>query len=383
MRNGNREDEGRQNTEMQVRSALKRKQRRRLIKRIIGWIIFLVIVVLAIYSYNFYKTNGRLPLTRAVTTAAAPVGPTEIQVVETTFSQVIDLSGSVEAYQTQTVVFRSTGAVTGVFVKEGDRVRKGDLLATIDDTNQKYNVANYESRIEEARLTGSVREIELLEMQLSQANNNLEYTKAYANFDGVVATVNIDEGDYSEAGNKAMVIIDRSKLKATVEIDEIDIQYVTIGMNADLVFDSIVGRTVDAVVTYMPMIGRTTSQNIGVLDVELTIDNPPAQIYPGFTFAGSITVESENTMLVVPTVSIITDRGVTYVNKKGSGGNPVQTTVTAKYLGEGMSQIIAGDVKAGDTLLVPASAGNSLYNLMRGAMGGQATSVQMTAPVRR
>jgi hypothetical protein len=48
-----------------------------------------------------------------------------------------------------------------------------------------------------------------------------------------------------------------------------------------------------------------------------------------------------------------------------------------------MSQIIAGDVKAGDTLLVPASAGNSLYNLMRGAMGGQATSVQMTAPVRR
>lgn len=369
-----------QTTEMQVRSALKKKMRKRLIKRIFGWVVFLLIVAAGIYAYQFYKTNGRLPLARPALIQAAASGPTEVKVAETKYSQVIDLSGSVEAFQIQTVVFRSTGAVTAVYVKEGDLVKKGDLLATIDDTSQKYNLANIESKIEEARLNGSVREQQLLEMQLTMARNNLEYTKAYANFDGVVATVNIAAGDYSEAGNKAMVIIDRSKLKATVEIDEIDIQNVKIGMKADLKFDAVSGRTIDSQVTYVPMIGRTTNQGIGVLDVELTIDNPPVAIYPGFTFAGSISIPAESSMLVVPANAVTTTRNVSSVNKKGADGNPVKVVVTTKYLGEGMTQILSGDVKAGDTLLVNNSTGNSIFSMMGGAANVTTRVQQGSAP---
>ncbi len=354
----NNKNNAKESTEERVRTSLKKKRRKKRIKQLITWIIVLAIVALGVYSYQYYKSNGSLPFIGG-DRAAALAGPVEEQttvVREVEFSQTIDLSGHVEPYDAQTVVFRATGAVTGVFVKAGDQVKKGDLLATIDDTSQSYNLANIESLIEEATLEGSKRKLELLEMQKTMAINNLDYTKAYANFDGVVASVSVDKGDYFAAGDKAMIIIDRSKLKATVEIDEIDIQSIKIGMDAELTFDSLPGQTVIAQVTDIPMLGRTTNQGIGVLDVEIVIEEPSTAISPGFTFAGTISADDMKKMLVVPTSAVISNRrGSDTIRKKGADGKAVAVEVTTKYLGEGMSEVLSGDIKAGDTIFMGAA----------------------------
>ena len=349
-------------TEARVRASLRKKLRKKRIRRMIIWIIILVIVAIGIYSYQYYRTNGRLPFINAerlAQTAEASAAMQEVAVRGIEFTQTIDISGNVEAFQTQRVMFRSTGAVTGVFVEEGDAVTKGELLATIDDTSQSYTLADIESRIEEATLQGSLRQLELLERHKAMALNNLDYTRSYANFAGLVASVAVDEGDYFEAGSTAMLIIDRSKLKATVEIDEIDIQSVHTGMLAELSFDALPGRIIEATVTYIPMLGRTTGQGIGVVDVEIVIEDPPSAIVPGFTFAGSITADEVRKMLVVPTSAITSNRrGSDTVRKKGSDGNPVTVEVTSSYLGEGMSQILSGNLKAGDILLMTPTQNN-------------------------
>ena len=161
--------------------------------------------------------------------------------------------------------------------QKGDRVSKGDLLATIDDTSQRYEIANIENLIAGARLEGAASQLNLYEMQLELRKNNLEYTRAYANFDGVVASVAVDEGDYAEAGTVVIILVDTSRLKATVEIDEIDMQSVTKDMEAVLSFDAAPNTEVGAYIDYIPMLGRTTSQGIGVMDVELVIDEPPGR----------------------------------------------------------------------------------------------------------
>ena len=361
-------------TEERVRASLKKKLRKRRVKRLVTWIVVLALVGFGIYSYRFYKTNGHLPFTdgeAATQAAAAATAMQEVAVREIEFTQTIDISGNVEAYQTQMVMFRSTGAVTGVFVEEGDSVKKDDLLATIDDTSQAYNLANIESQLEEARLQGSQRQVDLLERQRTMALNNLDYTRSYANFDGLVATVSVDEGDYFEAGSAAMVVINRSKLKATVEIDEIDIQSVEKGMKAELTFDSLPGETIEATVTYIPMIGRTTTQGIGVMDVEIVMEDPPEAIAAGFTFAGTISADEVKKMLVIPTNAVVTNRrGSDTVRKKGSDGNPVSVEVTTNYLGEGMSEILTGDLKAGDIVLLGTTANNLFSNGIPGATPG-------------
>ena len=132
---------------------------------------------------------------------------------ESVFTSSIDISGYLEAADLQNVQFRSTGAITGVFVKVGDIVKKGDLLATIDDTSSRYNLLR-------------------AELNLQNAKNNMEYTKATAYFDGVVVEVNIAEGDYTEAAKtlNLMQIADLSYLKAIVEVDEIDVKNLKEGM---------------------------------------------------------------------------------------------------------------------------------------------------------
>ncbi|MDY0303145.1 MAG: efflux transporter periplasmic adaptor subunit, partial [Sphaerochaeta sp.] len=88
------------------------------------------------------------------------------------------------------------------------------------------------------------------------------------------------------------------------------------------------------------------------MDVELKIPNPPSTIAPGYTFEGSITIEGETKILLVPQSAITTTRGSSSVTKKNSDGTTTRVTVTVKYLGEGMSQLLSGDVKVGDTLIV-------------------------------
>lgn len=338
-------------TENQVRSQLRKKMRKRRIKRTITWVLVIALLVSSYLTYSFYKENGYLPWNEK----KAPVSTireVEAKVYENFYTTTIDLSGHVEPNDTQSVILRSTGTITKVSVKEGDAVKKGDSLVAIDNTNAQYAVAKLKADIETAQLNGSQRDLELLNLQLKNAMNNLDYTQAYASFDGVVADVAVSEGDYFDAGKTAMTIIDRSKLKATVEIDEIDMQYVKVGQTASLVFDSLPGETLQGVVTYIPMLGRYTSQGIGVMDVEVTIDNPPKNLAPGFTFDGTIVVEGQVSLTLLPQSAVTTSRGTSTVLKKLDDGTTEKVTVTVKYLGEGICQLLTGDLNVGDTLVI-------------------------------
>ncbi|HKL57341.1 MAG TPA: HlyD family efflux transporter periplasmic adaptor subunit [Sphaerochaeta sp.] len=365
------EQEREMSTESQVRSQLKKKMRNQKIKQIVTWTVVIILLVAGFQIYSFYKSNGYFPWAEAKAPVSS-VKEIEVKVYESSFTTTIDLSGYVEPFDIQNVILRSTGTVTDVFVSEGDAVKKGDALIAIDNTNQLYEVASLEAEIDKARLSGSLRELELLELRLKSATNKLDYTQAYANFDGVIASVKVSEGDYFDAGSSAMTLIDRSRLKATVEIDEIDMQHIKIGQKADLLFDSYTAGTLIGEVTYIPMIGKYTNQGIGVMEVEITIADPPPSIAPGYTFEGTITNEGETVLTLLPQNALTVSRGgVTTVTKKLADGTKKSVVVTVKYLGEGISQLLTGDLKVGDTLIVRRTDTNaSAFAAMTG--GGTA-----------
>jgi membrane fusion protein (multidrug efflux system) len=355
-------------SENQVRSQLKKKRRKQRVKRILTTLIILALVIAGLFLYSFYKQNDRFPWSEARAPISA-VREVEAEVVESIFTTTIDLSGYVEPNDIQRVLLRASGTVTDVYVKEGQQVSKGDVLIAIDDTTQRYEVANLEANLEKIELTGGERDKELMEMQLTSARKRLDNTRAYANFDGVVASVDINVGDYFDAGATAMTIIDRQTLKATVEIDEIDMQYVELGQNAVLFFDSYPSASIEGYVDYIPMIGRYTNQGIGVMDVELKIPSPPPSIAPGYTFEGTITSEGETKILLLPQNAVTTTRGSSSVMKKQADGSSVRVPVTVKYLGEGMSQLLSGDLKAGDILIVRRTDTSNPFAAMTGGGG--------------
>ena len=332
-----------------ARESRRRKRRRRIA---VYSVLAIIIVVSAALLRSLLSSSDSAEMPQDVMLEAV--------VTENVYTQVIDLSGYVEPYDTQETKFRSTGAVTGVFVEEGDKVVEGQLLASIDNTSQLANLQSIRDSIEEAELRGSERDLELLRLQEISAENALEYTNIVANFDGEVASVDVEVNDYFEAGDSVMTIVDRSRLKATVEIDEIDMQYVDIGDKAELTFDSVPGEVIDAYVTYIPMLGRYTDQGIGVADVELTIEDPPEGLMPGFTFDGVINVEGDVSMILIPQAAVTIGRGgAATVERKKEDGSTETISVRVKYLGEGLCQVLSSDLVPGDVLVYRArSSGN-------------------------
>jgi len=356
-------------------AAKKKSKRRKTIRRIIIWTLVIAAVFYIMYAYNFHLKNSRWPWQKKVDQESTDLVRTQAYL--DVYTTNVDISGYIQAYDTQEVMIRATGVVTGVYVKEGDRVGKGQLLAEIDSTSQSRNVRDLEWQIEKAVIAGSTsqRDMELLQMSLDTARRQLENTKAYANFDGVVVKVSIKEGDYFEAGKSVMTIIDDSRYKATVEVDEIDVQLLEKGMTATLTADSIPGVNFEGYISYIPMIGRYTNTGIGVMDVEMIIDEPPQALKPGFSFEGIIEIQHEQSMLLVSQSAVTTRRGVSTVTKENADGSLETVTIQVKYLGENLYQVLSGNLKDGDTVVYTRSETG-----IAGLLGGMGASGGPSGP---
>ncbi len=147
--------------EKKLRAAKAARKRKKRIKSIIGWLVVILIVSLVLIWFLKMKKDSEAQI-EALKNRNTQV---EAVVEKSVYNREIDISGYVVPYDTLEAKFRSTGAVTGVYVSEGDYVKEGQILATIDDTQQRMNLQDIENQIAEARLTGSVKTLEILEMR--------------------------------------------------------------------------------------------------------------------------------------------------------------------------------------------------------------------------
>lgn len=348
--------------EKKIREAEARRKRKKRIKTIVGWLVVLVILALVLTWFLVMKKQSEEKI-KALEESQKMVDYT---VEKTSFDQTIDISGHVEPLDTYKANFRSTGVVTGVFVKEGDEVEEGTILATIDDTQQSMNLKDIENQITEAKINGSVKNVELLEMRKKNYENALNYTKLTAPFKGTVTSVNVKEDDYFEAGRDVITLLDCSSLKATVEINEIDIRNIFLGQKVTLYFDSYPGHSVEGYISYIPMMGKTTNIGSSVVDVEIQIDNPPKEILPSFTFTGAINIEGKEEMLIIPSLSLTTaSGGESTVQVKKEDGSIETRRVYVKYLGENKCQVING-LEEGETITYQDSSSFSLKSIIGG-----------------
>ncbi len=352
--------------ERKLRAAQSARRRRRRVKALVGWLVVIFIVSLVLVWFLKLKKDSEAKIEALQNSSAA----VEYTVTRSSYVKSIDISGNVEAYDKQEANFRASGSVTSVRVKVGDNVLKGQILATIDDSAQRANLYEIENKLQEAEISGAVKEVELLKLKKASYEQQLENTTLKANFDGIVSDVDVSENNYAEAGDTVVTILDLSRLKTTIEIDEIDMQYIELGQKALLSFDALPGTGVEAVVSYIPMEGRYTTSGIAVVDVEMTIDNPPSGLRTGFTFTGSIDLEQDVEMLLVPSASVSTERGgKSFVSVRKEDGSTEKRSVSVSYLGEGYSEVLSGLSEGEKVVYTPSS--NSIFGMMGAQMGGR------------
>ncbi|PCI71793.1 MAG: efflux transporter periplasmic adaptor subunit [Gammaproteobacteria bacterium] len=120
--------------------------------------------------------------------------------------KVMQYAAVVDASQKADLSFKVSGELIHVYVKQGDEVKKHQILAKLNDTDIKLKLAEAQSTFDKAKADYdrgmtlidknviSKADIDTLKAQYTSANtklkgakNNLEYTNLYASFDGVIA----------------------------------------------------------------------------------------------------------------------------------------------------------------------------------------------------
>lgn len=156
-----------------------------------------------------------------------------------TFHHFIDLQGKVDADESVAVTSRMPGALTRVYIDNGDVVRRGQLLAEIDGGVMYKSLAELEGQLKVAtdlynRQKGLWDQNIGSEVQLIQARNNkesiersiatmkesLSQTRIYAPTSGTIDQVMLKQGQAIAPGIPLANIVNLSKLKIKGEVTE-------------------------------------------------------------------------------------------------------------------------------------------------------------------
>lgn len=149
--------------------------------------------------------------------------------------------GVIEAGDHVSLGFKTAGQIERIYVKEGDRVRKGQLLARLDAKDYKLGVeaaqiqydqlndevARLQKLLNEKSITKNdyekaVAGLKQLGVQLKANKNKLEYTELRAPFNGSIQKVNFSPSEMVDAGTTVFNMLDLSHLEVVTDIPASD-----------------------------------------------------------------------------------------------------------------------------------------------------------------
>jgi multidrug efflux system membrane fusion protein len=241
-------------------------------------------------------------------------------------ARAIRIAGHTEADKRAALGVRAAGVITKLPVKEGQRVKEGDLILSLDNADKiaavdmaKQVVSQREAEMEAAeRLakTGNMAKLTLdsARSELSTARSQLEAAKAEedktevrAPFDGVIDKVPVEKGSSVQVGDNVATILALDPVIAAGEVSERDLDHISLGDEADIRL--IDGRKVKGTIRY---ISREAATATRTFRVEVAIPNPDFKVPAGMT--------AEVTLRAAPVSAAILPRSVVTLSVKGDLG---------------------------------------------------------------
>jgi HlyD family secretion protein len=317
-----------------------------------------IVVALIIVAANFLKSGEK-----TYTVQAEKVEKSDLTSLVTAYGKIIPRTDvKISAYVPAKIVRMP--------VKEGDWVKKGDLLVQLDDTeyraavNQaKAAVSSARASLDQAQLTYdrqkglfekkltsqeqfdmSKTDLDLAKAQyqqavanLDQANYNLSKTTMTSPMDGLVTSLNAEVGEIvmvgtmNNPGTVIMIVSDMSIIEAEVEVDETDIAEVKLDQKAQIKIDAFPDTTFEGKVTEIghtaQISGLGTQDQVTNFIVKVMLLNEVPAIRPGMSASVDITTNSRTDVLSVPIQAVVMrEEGDTLSAKKSKEQGAVAST---------------------------------------------------------
>lgn len=318
----------------------------------------LVIIAIAAGGYYWYQhVNG----TATETGTAAPMDfaiPVEtVAVKQEALVRSIVAVGSLLANEQVMLQPEFAGKVVTIHFKEGQKVNKGDLLVTLDDSIYKAELNQADARLKlsqantkrinslrkkglsnEQEEDQAVSELGVNRASRVLARTRLEKMAIHAPFDGTIGLRGISEGDYLTSGQDIVTLINSNPIKLEFRIPEVYLSEVAIGQKVDVRVDAFRGDSfsgeVYAIAPEVDVGGRSFM-------VRAQIANNDGLLVPGLFAQVELELERKENALLIPEAALMPAGDKQYVYRIDDG-KAVRTEVALGMRQGDMVEIISG-----------------------------------------
>jgi RND family efflux transporter MFP subunit len=274
---------------------------------------------------------------------AVPVTVGRVQYVQE--RETVSVSGTVTTPKSPAdVSFLVSGKVVFVGPREGEFVRKGQVLASIDPTDYRLDLAAAKAQTERAGVEYKRAEDEHRRMKMLYDSKSLapnDYQKFKATYDsdvqqyeqavaseklsrkrladatlhaptsGYIAKRSIEPGDTAAQGRTVFEIVQMDPVEVNVGVPETDVHLVRIGQKADIKVPALPGKSFEGTVR---IINVSADPNTRTYMTRISVANPEHSLRVGMVAEATIRGDRTVTMATLPGDAVIRDpQGATQV----------------------------------------------------------------------
>ena len=291
-----------------------------------------------------------------------------ISVGNTNLGGTKDYVGTIEEKMGSTLSFEIAGNITSIWVEEGDRVSKGQLLATINPTTVKEAHRATLTTLKQAQdayrrflplhQSGTISDMKWVEIgsKLEQAKaaesiarQQLSHSTLTAPFAGVIAAKNVDLGTYVLPGQPVLKLANVAQVNAKVSVPEAEISHLHVGDKVKLTVAALSGAIFRGTISEKGIDANPISHTY---DVKVGITNPQGRLLPGMVCNAQVQGSAATPFhITVPSQSIELDvDNSRFVWTVVNGKAHQQPVTTGDFEGDGI--VILSGLKAGDQVII-------------------------------
>jgi membrane fusion protein, multidrug efflux system len=294
-------------------------------------------------------------------------------VTEAVRSEPIFVSGTVASSDEAKLSFKIGGIIRRILVEEGQTVRKGQLLASLDQTEINAQVSQAQYATEKAerdqkRVQNMLRDTaatleqmqnattgyDLARQNLQIAKFNQTYSQITSPIDGTVTRKFMNEGELAGVGSPVVMIASnrRSDWVVKVGVSDKDWARLKTGDRAAIYLDAYPDDTLSGTVTRLAQAADPMNK---LYEIEIRLDPKGKRLATGLFAKVELKPSQSRTYAVVPVEAIVEGNGreaYVYVNNQGKAK---RLTVTVGYL-DGDQVLITSGLENTKSVITAGSA---------------------------
>lgn len=290
------------------------------------------------------------------------------EIVSRPFTNYLDLVGEIEPWRRVTVSIEEVGVIDRIAVEKGMKIKKGAVLAHLEDDLLKAAANEAQASLKLSRLRRdnqkrlfdeealsesayleSQYQFDMAQARFNLASARLSKTTIRAPISGVLDTKELEVGELAGVSRSFADIVDIDRVKVVAGVPERHLRHVQINTNVTITFPAYPGMTREGQTS---LIGTTIDSENRTVPMEIVIPNPDHKLKPEMASIIRIVKDQIPDAIVIPQDAVVdTDQGMIVFVAEGSVARAVQVVlgpiskdqvVVLEGLKAGMSLITIG-----------------------------------------